>query len=330
MTSRLTLLSVMFFCAMSCAEQDWCGETPVSVEFGVDFTHLTTKASVFDDRTVSLRIFVFDSATGRLESEGHTDSGKLSLMVPSGKSLSCRAFLNLPELNLQQGEGEDELLRKLVRMEGFTDGLLPMCASERAVFKSSGTMSLLARRMVSKVVLDTLECPFIEKLNGVSEVRLVRMFLENVCGSEPVSMVPTDSGLWLNRMELDGNLPGDVRPYLVCELGSPVKSSAAMALYRSLYCLPNPVSADISSATDPLWSPRPTRLVLEFSVDGITQYYPVTFSRNMQSNCVYRIKRLRLSGPGSDNPDIPVAGRQVSLSVSVEPWEDSESQNVTM
>ena len=83
-----------------------------------------------------------------------------------------------------------------------------------------------------------------------------------------------------------------------------------MAQYFNAY--PNLNSADDQVAD--------TRLVVEATLDGRKYYYPVTMPK-MESNKSYEISELKITRPGSDDPDKPIEIVDQDFKITVNPWD---------
>ena len=84
-----------------------------------------------------------------------------------------------------------------------------------------------------------------------------------------------------------------------------LSDASSKTLGMDFYCCPNPEGK--------------TRLVLELTVCGIKNYYPVTLPP-MQCNYEYRIADVELTGWGSASPDVPVDRERLCWNLSVLPW----------
>ena len=72
------------------------------------------------------------------------------------------------------------------------------------------------------------------------------------------------------------------------------------------------------------WCQRHTRLVVETELAGRTCYYTMTMPA-IESNHIYTVKELRITRPGSSDPELPVLPGDASFTIEVEDWEDGYS-----
>ena len=72
-----------------------------------------------------------------------------------------------------------------------------------------------------------------------------------------------------------------------------------------------------------------TKLVVEASLDGHTCYYTISLP-GLQSNKTYTISSLKITRPGSDNPDEEITSGECPFSIEVEDWINSPEQNIVI
>lgn len=308
---------------VSCSLQATQGEDRVCVSFGVEMPAPFTKSGLrereFEVQSVDL--FVFDALSGERISVARGTSEGLTVLVPARQKLSYLAVLN--SNSGFSFDNREQLLSVKAEMSSFSTTSFLMLAQGEATFDRSSEVSLKARRMLCKVMVDSVSL-----LDDIPHnALLLRSYLINVCGSEPYSMEASDSGPWFNRMALDPVLPSPLREHLVSDSGPVALGRNPSACDIALYCLPNPIDSDLTSREAPEWSPRSTRLVFEVLIDDVIRYYSVKFG-NMKSNTCYRIRNLVLNGPGSDDPDDPDGSRAVECEVSVTDWEDGAGEEI--
>ena len=114
---------------------------------------------------------------------------------------------------------------------------------------------------------------------------------------------------------------------------SPAVSIPRDSTYRVhhyFYCYPNLTGSDTSAAA---WSPRYTRLVVEALYNGVTCYYPINIvgtNNLLEANKLYKIETLRITGPGSTSPDVPINKGSAGFTVMVQNWGTGFTSNVTI
>lgn len=182
----------------------------------------------------------------------------------------------------------------------------------------SQTLNLTVSRKVAKVQVENITLNFALDHQKTSTVKAEALYLINVPGDMAFFSDAAPSK-WYNKLAAETkSLPIIYDNLSQKELkeGSPITS------VYSYYTYPNPYTTDTS---DPVWSERPTRLVLELSINSKIYYYPVTLPK-FESNHLYRIS-LTVTRPGSSSPDIPVDKYVVAPKIQVEPWNEGEPIN---
>lgn len=281
-----------------------------------------------DSSVATLDLLAFRTADGMIDTWKRVSGGTVSAMVTRGVELDWYVFANAPEGAFASVKNESALQSLLFDFAG-TDGLtVPMGASGTAVFDASTPLHQVDLvRLVSLVELGTVVTQFADGLDG-STVTLVRAFLVNVCGGVTYTGTATFAGSWYNCLGWDSSLPAPLPSLLGYPVGADITDPGSLEVNAKLYCCPNPVDNGVTSKTEPDWSPRNTRLVVEMLIGGQTHYYPVTLPA-MLPNRSYRIPELRLLGGGSSSPDILVERAGVRFTVDVSDWVDAE-QEVTL
>lgn len=306
---------ILCFSGVSCSVQDMPVEDRVCVSFEACAPPPFTKSRLSDREYVveTLDLFVFDARSGERVALAHGTSPRVSVLVPVRTSLKYAAIVNgCPGVNF---DNREQFLSTRAEFSSFGTSSFMMISEGEASFEDSASVPLHARRMLCKVMVDSVSLKIATPVQAV----LSKAYLINVCGSEPYSMAASDVGPWFNRMALDTSLPSALKEHLTSGDLSLSLSEAPARCGVALYCLPNPLDNNLTSRELPIWSPRPTRLVLEVLMDGAPHYYPITFV-NMKSNACYRIRHLVLTGSGSSDPDDPEGGRSAEYEVSVTEW----------
>ena len=312
-----------------------CGKQPAqsvpAERINVVFRALTPSTkSVADDETniVTLDALAFRS-DGRLDSYARMAGDEITLSVTKGQSLSWWVVANAPEHALD-GIATEDALNDLVSFltDNASDALLMTGRGSGTYSGATQSVAVALTRHVSKVSIGKLTASFL----GTGEMSSATMtldavYLVNACGTVKYNLTPV-AETWYNRLALDEALAEPVKGFLWEDGGARVLSSSTAVLDMFFYACPNPTDNGRTLSTDPVWSPRNTRLVLETSIDGVKNYYPVTLP-SMRCNYEYRIEEVELLGFGSTSPDTPVVREGMKWSVVVNPW-GSEEINRTL
>ena len=307
-------------------------ETPVAGQFPDSMSEVSfslsgerpgTRSQVDDDRSVSaeagsIQVLAF-GPSGQLTAYGRNRAGEgaVTLSLPAGPAV-CWVGANLKS-DLSSVTSEASLLSRTVRLEDSSPGRMEMYGRASFTVGKDASVSVPVGRPLSKVQVCRVIADFSSPAYRAMPFRLKAVYLVNVRGSAPLggSGDPGDA-VWYNRGRRAVH-PGDelTTEFLdvVLQQGGKVRGYAQV---HSFWCLPNPVRTDSSSSP---WSPRYTRLVLECQLGEVTWYYPVDIPQP-EANTLYRVDEVRITGPGSPSPDIPVGKGGVSCTVTVLPWRE--------
>ena len=199
-------------------------------------------------------------------------------------------------------------------------------------------------RVVSRVWIKKITRNFTSgALSG--ELKVKGIYMSNVTGSYGLDGSVKDAAAdsWFNKY--DGTADPKVvvkdagmAPWLDSGI-SPVniaQGGSSTAIESTFYVMPNQTPYDAPVGGSGAWSPRNTKLVVETEYAGRTYYYaipiveqdrypeiddPASF-KGLLPNYSYKIDNLELTRLGSTNPDEPVLVSDVTIEISVEPWEE--------
>lgn len=278
-------------------------------------------------------VLVYRSDVGTLDAVKH-QSGRsaVTVDVSGNTALHWYVIANGPSDQLSGYRTESAFLEALSLLTQSTETSLVM--QDDGVFVVSDDQSEVTVRLdrfACKVTVNGIEVKYIDSLEGSHTFTLERIALINVVGAIPYSGVPiapSNRAQWYNRMTIDNSAPALVKGMTVTSFGSQsITSSARVSCVESLYCMPNPTSNSVNSATDPNWSVRNTRVVVELKIDGESNWYSVDLPA-MQPNTHYILDKFTIMGPGAEGPDYPVQRNNVSFTVEVRPWTLGEPVDV--
>lgn len=187
--------------------------------------------------------------------------------------------------------------------------------------------NLVVERLSSEIVLRSISCNF--KGKGYEDERLhdVKVYLTNVNAEAPAfNDGPYTPRRIINSGRFDPEVldsfeePGTIMQELPYDIGPEEKRPGLV-----LRCYPNE-AVEESSGT-PF-----TRLVIEGEIGGFTYYWPIPVNRSgggngIDRNCRY-IFDIRITRPGSTDPDIPVELGEGEITMKIQPWEEKEEYGV--
>ncbi len=311
-------------CSKQIDEKVELTEGPVSLEIAVAGDATKATANTGDDQVKTLQVFVFGEGH-RLEAyKSDTGVKSLKLGVFSGSKI-IHALVNAPAIT---GIFDYEDFYKTVsKLTDNSIGNFVMEGWKNVTVGNTGLSETInVKRIAAKISLMKIENQ-LEGVYGASKLELSRVYLINVAADRTYSSFGNTcpvAEIWLNKQ---GFVEADGVKDLTCDVMTEVELSKSepYVVKHSFYCYPNQVVRDNS---DPEWSIRKTRLVIEVKIDGKLYYYPITINAHSQ-NTEYKVS-LKITRPGSLNPDIPYNPESASVSVKVQDWDQGTAVDETI
>ena len=299
------------------------------------FDGITTRATSVNDANIGtaerdIQVLVFNSEGDLLAYGANEDSStKVSLSIPTG-TVECYAVVNSYD-DLSVIATKTVFLKHLSHLKDNDPTRMEMLGSvTKSVVAGENSVSIAVKRFASKVQIDKITPAFTAPAHRAMEFKLTGIYLINVNGTCPYTMVPTaasESTSWYNKRKY---VSGDCNHLITDKFSTPVvmqTSAGVVTPYSTphyLYFYPNPVTTDVSTTT---WSERISRLVVETTLGGTTYYYSVNIP-TPQCNTVYQITNMKITGLGTDTPDTVVQKGSLSVSLTVTDWSTGFSKEV--
>ena len=312
------------------AQQTQMATLEVNVAEGI-----TTRATSVNDANIGsaagdIQVLVFNNE-GNLLAYGinAASSSTISMSIPTG-TVECYAVVNSSD-DLSSIATKTNFLKRLSHLKNNTTSRMEMLGSvSKTVAAGANSVSIAVKRFASKVQIDKITPAFAAPAHRAMEFKLVGIYLINVNGTCPYTMVPTaasESTSWYNKRKY---VSGECNNLITDKFSTPVTlqtSAGEVTPYSTphyLYCYPNPVTTDVSTTT---WSERVSRLVVETTLGGTPYYYSVNIP-TPQCNTVYQITNMKITGIGTDTPDAVVQKGSLSVSLTVTDWSTGFSKEV--
>ena len=299
------------------------------------FDGITTRATSVNDANIGtaerdIQVLVFNSEGDLLAYGANEDSStKVSLSIPTG-TVECYAVVNSYD-DLSVIATKTVFLKHISHLKDNDPTRMEMLGSvTKSVVAGENSVSIAVKRFASKVQIDKITPAFTAPAHRAMEFKLTGIYLINVNGTCPYTMVPTaasESTSWYNKRKY---VSGDCNHLITDKFSTPVAmqtSAGVVTPYSTphyLYCYPNPITTDVSTTT---WSERVSRLVVETTLGGTTYYYSVNIP-TPQCNTVYQITNMKITGLGTDTPDAVVQKGSLSVSLTVTDWSTGFSKEV--
>lgn len=299
------------------------------------FDGITTRATSVNDANIGtaerdIQVLVFNSEGDLLAYGANEDSStKVSLSIPTG-TVECYAVVNSYD-DLSVIATKTVFLKHISHLKDNDPTRMEMLGSiTKTVAAGTNSVSIAVKRFASKVQIDKITPAFTAPAHRAMEFKVTGIYLINVNGTCPYTMVPTaasESTSWYNKRKY---VSGDCNHLITDKFSTPVMlqtSAGEVTPYSTphyMYCYPNPVTTDVSTTT---WSERVSRLVVETTLGGTTYYYSVNIP-TPQCNTVYQITNMKITGIGTDTPDAVVQKGSLSVSLTVTDWSTGFSKEV--
>ena len=312
------------------AQQTQMATLEVNVAEGI-----TTRATSVNDANIGsaagdIQVLVFNNE-GDLLAYGinAASSSTISMSIPTG-TVECYAVVNSSD-DLSIISTKTNFLKRLSHLKNNTTSRMEMLGSiSKTVAAGANSVSIAVKRFASKVQIDKITPAFAAPAHRAMEFKLTGIYLINVNGTCPYTMIPTgasESTSWYNKRKY---VSGDCNHLITDKFSTPVviqTTAGVVTPYSTphyLYCYPNPITTDVSTTT---WSERISRLVVETTLGGTTYYYSVNIP-TPQCNTVYQITNMKITGLGTDTPDAVVQKGSLSVSLTVTDWSTGFSREV--
>ena len=312
------------------AQQTQMATLEVNVAEGI-----TTRATSVNDANIGsaagdIQVLVFNNE-GDLLAYGvnAASSSTISISIPTG-TVECHAVVNSSD-DLSNISTKTNFLKRLSHLKNNTTSKMEMLGSvSKTVAAGANSVSIAVKRFASKVQIDKITPAFAAPAHRTMEFKLAGIYLINVNGTCPYTMIPTgasESTSWYNKRKY---VSGDCNHLITDKFSTHVimqTSAGEVTPYSTphyLYCYPNPITTDVSTTT---WSERISRLVVETTLGGTTYYYSVNIP-TPQCNTVYQITNMKITGLGTDTPDAVVQKGSLSVSLTVTDWSTGFSKEV--
>lgn len=307
-----------------------------------------TKATVADEESEAkvnaIDVFVFRTVSGGSVVDGYKRIEEFQdVVVPCTKGQrKIYAIVNSDE-DLSGVTTEADLCAIVSKLQNnHSEGALTnfvMMGTKDVEITSATTVEIAVDRLAARVWVKKITKNFSAAGLQDSEFKIVRMYLTNVVNQINLGrdFVPdATEAYWYNMMQYDETAEkvsekdkfilrtgcAGIVPGTRTEPGS-----VDLAVENAMYAYPNPTQSDNLEGSTGMytgpeggpWSIRPTRLVIEATLDGQLYYYPITLP-SLEYNKSYEISNLVITRPGSDDPDMPVVGFDVPFHITVNDW----------
>ena len=261
-------------------------------------TRATAVSADNEAKVNNLQVFVFRGDD--LDAYASVDNAQeLTLSCTAGDRV-VYALVNAPDYSGVPGKAA--LLAKVSELSANSLSNFEMVGSKSVTLPQSEKVSIDVNRIASRVVLKKITRSFTSEALQALNFKVDAIYLINVAGntSYDLSAAPAK---WYNVAENKDELAS----LLYDAPASLITNGQSYSTAHTFYAYPN----DLATNT--------TRLVIETTLGETKYYYPINLPE-MAANKSYEIEEVKITRPGSDNPDEPVSFADATFSINVIDW----------
>ena len=261
-------------------------------------TRATAVSADNEAKVNNLQVFVFRGDD--LDAYASVDNAQeLTLSCTAGDRV-VYALVNAPDYSAVPGKAA--LLAKVSELSANSLSNFEMVGSKSVTLPQSEKVSIDVNRIASRVVLKKITRSFTSEALQALNFKVDAIYLINVAGntSYDLSAAPAK---WYNVAENKNELAS----LLYDAPASLITNGQSYSTAHTFYAYPN----DLATNT--------TRLVIETTLGETKYYYPINLPE-MAANKSYEIEEVKITRPGSDNPDEPVSFADATFSINVIDW----------
>ena len=277
-------------------------ESLVPCELTVGICGAMTKATAVsadnEAKVNNLQVFVFRGDD--LDAYASVDNAQeLTLSCTAGDRV-VYALVNAPDYSAVPGKAA--LLAKVSELSANSLTNFEMVGSKSVTLPQSEKVSIDVNRIASRVVLKKITRSFTSEALQALNFKVDAIYLINVAGNTSYDLSATPAK-WYNVAENKNELAS----LLYDAPASLITNGQSYSTAHTFYAYPN----DLATNT--------TRLVIETTLGETKYYYPINLPE-MAANKSYEIEEVKITRPGSDNPDEPVSFADATFSINVIDW----------
>ena len=277
-------------------------ETLVPCELTVGICGAMTRATAVttenEAKVNDLQVFVFRG--NDLDAYASVENAKeLTLSCTAGER-EVYALVNAPDYSAVPDK--TALLAKVSELSANSLTNFEMVGSKSVTLPQASTVAIDVNRIASRVVLKKITRSFTSEALQALDFTVDAIYLINVAGNTSYDLTKAPA-TWYNLAKNNNELAS----LLYDAPASAIVNGQSYTPVHTFYGYPNDLSVNT------------TRLVIETTLGETKYYYPINLPA-MESNKSYEIEEVKITRPGSDNPDEPVSFADASFSINVIDW----------
>ncbi|MGN1233851.1 MAG: fimbrial protein [Candidatus Cryptobacteroides sp.] len=328
--ARTAFVAIALLAGTSCSEteketagiNDGKVVLTVNLDSGSDLS-MTTRASLDaagEKKINNVQIFVFNKEDGSLDSyHNGSESKQIKIRCTTGKK---RIFSIINAPSLSSYTDTTALMAQTTSLRDNSIGGFVMTGRASATLPAQSTVNLSVSRITSRVCIKSISVDFTSEGYKNMEFIIKSIYMINVAGDTDYNATATPN-TWYNQSK---HLDDSMDALLYKSINSSLTSTSALTPNEYFYVYPNPTASDNS---DKPFTPRYTRLVIEATLGGTTCYYPISL-KGLERNKTYTVSSLKITRPGSDDPDKEITSAECPFNIEVEEWITGTDQNLVI
>jgi hypothetical protein len=293
-----------------------------------------TKSVGTDDenKVDNVQVYIFDD-DGSIEAYRFVRYMNQTVLSSASTSLECTpgpkkivAIVNAPEM--PDVKSYDDMKSRTSRLADNGKRSLHMVGEVSENIEAEANVTIPVSRIAAKIRIASITNKMSVEYYRGQGFSVNDIYMLNVVGNTGY-LEDQEPDVWFNRMKKEdtGGLIFMLQRNNSTAISVPYPQTVTLTQDQehAYYVYPNSTETDTS---DPEWSPRYTRLVLEARIGQDRYYYPVSIP-DVERNTAYEV-HLTVTRPGSSSPDVPVDVEAVSVTVNVVDWTDADDINETI
>lgn len=277
-------------------------EPGTKCELTVGISGAATKATEVtqdnEEKVNNLQIFVFRG--NELDAYGTKDNVlELTISCTAGER-EVYAAVNAPDLSAINSKAD--LLATVSELSNNHLDSFEMFGSKQVSLPSQSTVSIDVERIASRIVVKEIERAFTSAGLQTLDFKIDAIYVINVANSRSYDFnaINTD---WYNEHLYEDELAELTHDAVAQKIAQGNKYETA----HSFYVYPH--AADVET----------TRLVIETTLGTKKYYYPINMPA-LERNKSYEVDLVKITRPGSDDPNVPVSFADATFEVNVIDW----------
>ncbi len=269
-----------------------------------------------DEKKINNVQFVVYNSDGSMNGYGSSATSSCQVKITRGSALTVYAAVNIPDLDLSACYNESQIKSQVTGLSDNGKNNFHMLGHRVVDMSSGNAFSVQVSRFASKVSLGKVTKAFSNSAMNDMPMAIKGIYLINVVGACSFMLEPSASPLYHQGRYVAGE---DVQGLFSDRtVNKSLDAAGSVTVDEQFYCYPNKSS-------------RLTRLVVEVVMNSHTYYYPVDICSAgsvLAPNKHYLVKNLKITGLGSDDPDVKPSLDVVDFSVEVLDWDEEVLEEI--